>query len=82
VENSLKVFGTENYVKARDRGYVLYVEGSTDVDMLLAFAELLGHPVVDVWDNRLNSYYVQNNYPEVSLESELERVGMGYGCDA
>lgn len=79
VENSLKVFGTENYVKARDRGYILYVEGSTDVDMLLAFAELIGHPVVDVWDDRLNSYYVQNNYPEVTLESELERVGMGYG---
>jgi hypothetical protein len=79
VENSLKIFGTENYVKARDRGYVLYVEGSTDVDMLRAFAERLGHPVIDAWDDRLNSYYVQNNYPETSLESELDRVGMGYG---
>jgi hypothetical protein len=79
VENSLKIFGTENYVKARDRGYVLYVEGSTDVDMLRAFAERLGHPVIDAWDDRLNSYYVQNNYPEMSLESELDRVGMGYG---
>ncbi|MGA2809582.1 MAG: AAA family ATPase [Terracidiphilus sp.] len=79
VENSLKIFGTENYVKARDRGYVLYVEGSTDVDMLWAFAERLGHPVFEVWDERLNSYYVQNNYPEMSLESELDRVAMGYG---
>jgi hypothetical protein len=58
---------------------VLYVEGSTDVDMLRAFAERLGHPVIDAWDDRLNSYYVQNNYPETSLESELDRVGMGYG---
>jgi len=79
VENSLKIFGTENYVKARDRGYILYVEGSTDVDMLRAFAERLGHPVIDALDDRLNSYYVQNNYPELSLESELDRVGMGYG---
>lgn len=79
VENSLKMFGTENYVKARDRGYVLYVEGSTDVDMLRAFAEHLKHSAFGVWDERLNSYYVQNNYPEVSLESELDRVGNGYG---
>jgi hypothetical protein len=79
VENSLKIFGAENYVKARDRGYVLYVEGSTDIDMLRAFAELLDHPVIEVWDERLNSYYVQNSYPEITLESELDRVGMGYG---
>jgi energy-coupling factor transporter ATP-binding protein EcfA2 len=79
VENSLKVFGTENYVKARDTGYVLYVEGSTDVDMLRALAERLAHPVLEKLDERLNSYYVQNNYPEVTLESELNRVGMGYG---
>jgi len=55
VENSLKLFGTENYVKARDRGYVLYVEGSTDVDMLRAFAERLSHPAIENWDGRLNS---------------------------
>jgi ABC-type multidrug transport system ATPase subunit len=79
IENSLKLFGTENYVKAVDRGYVLYVEGSTDVDMLRAFAERLNHPVLADWDSRLNSYYVQNSYPEMSLESELDRVGMGYG---
>jgi len=80
VENSLKLFGTENYVKARDRGYVLYVEGSTDVDMLRAFAERLSHPAIENWDGRLNSYYVQNTYPELSAESELERVSMGYGA--
>ena len=58
---------------------MLYVEGSTDVDMLRALAELLDHPVLNIWDDRLNSYYVQNNYPELSLESELDRVEMGYG---
>jgi hypothetical protein len=74
------LFGAEHYVKARDRGYVLYVEGSTDVDMLRALAQRLKHPVADEWDDRLNSYYVQNTYPEQTLESELDRVGMGYGC--
>lgn len=33
IKNSLKHFGAEHYVKARERGYVLYVEGGTDVDM-------------------------------------------------
>jgi len=75
---SLKIFGTENYVKAVDKGYVLYVEGSTDVDMLRALAVCIQHPVAEKLDDRLNSYYVQNIYPERSLESELDRVEMGY----
>ena len=79
IRTSLKIFGTDNYVKARDRGYVLYVEGSTDVDMLRAFAERLNHPVISIWDERLNSYYVQNSYPSTTPESELDRVEMGYG---
>ena len=78
MEHSLKIYGTENYVKAVDRGYVLYVEGSTDVDMLRELAKLLQHPVAEAWDDRLNSYYVQNTYPEPSIESELDRVEMGY----
>ncbi len=79
IRNSLKHFGAEHYIKARERGYVLYVEGGTDVDMLRALAERLSHPVFDVWDERINSFYVQNNYPDTSLESELERVEGGFG---
>ena len=37
IRNSLKHFGAEHYVRARERGYVLYVEGGTDVDMLKAW---------------------------------------------
>lgn len=77
--NSLKHFGAEHYVKARERGYVLYVEGGTDVDMLRALAELLKHPVAEIWDERLNSFYVQNNYPDQGLDAELERVEGGFG---
>lgn len=79
IRNALKHYGAEHYVKARERGYVLYVEGSTDVDMLRALAERTGHPVAQIWDERINAYYVQDNFPEVSLESELERVEGGFG---
>jgi hypothetical protein len=79
IRNSLKHFGADHYIKARERGYVLYVEGGTDVDMLRALAERLKHPIAAVWDERINTFYVQNNYPNVSLESELERVEGGFG---
>ena len=77
--NSLKHFGAEHYVKARERGYVLYVEGGTDVDMLRALAERLDHPAAKAWDERINSFYVQNNFPNQSTESEIERVEGGFG---
>jgi ABC-type polar amino acid transport system ATPase subunit len=79
IRNSLKHFGADHYIKARERGYVLYVEGGTDVDMLRALAERLEHPIAKVWDERINSFYVQNNYPDKSLERELERVEGGFG---
>lgn len=79
IRNALKHFGAEHYVKARERGYILYVEGSTDLDILRALAERTGHPVAESWDDRLNAYYVQDNFPASSLESELVRVEGGFG---
>lgn len=79
IRNSLKHFGAEHYVKARTSGYVLYVEGGTDVDMLRGFAEKLEHPVAGIWDERINSFYVQNNYPNQDKQAELERVEGGFG---
>jgi len=79
IRNSLKHFGADHYVKARERGYVLYVEGGTDIDMLRALSERLGHPVFKLWDERINSFYVQNNYPLQSADAELERVEGGFG---
>lgn len=79
IRNSLKHFGAAHYVKARERGYVLYVEGSTDVDMLRAMAEHLGHRAAEAWDERINTFYVQNNYPEQDADAELERVEGGFG---
>lgn len=79
IRNSLKHFGADHYVKARERGYVLYVEGGTDIDMLRGLAERLQHPVADIWDERVNSFYVQNNYPLQDVDAELERVEGGFG---
>lgn len=79
IRNTLKHFGAEHYVKARERGYVLYVEGGTDLDMLRALAVAFQHDAAALWDKHINSFYVQNNYPIKSLESELERVEGGFG---
>lgn len=79
IRNSLKHFGADHYVRARERGYVLYVEGSTDIDLLRALAERLEHPVAAQWDERINSFYVQNNFPLQDMHAELERVEGGFG---
>ena len=86
ITNALKHFGAEHYVKARETGHVFYVEGSTDVDMLRAFADKIKHPVMAALDDgaRLNVYYLQDNCPAAqrSQNEELERVEGGYGMSA
>ena len=52
---SLRDFGFEQYYQAQQRGWVLYLEGSTDLAILRAFAGKLGHPVQD----KLEAPYVQ-----------------------
>lgn len=79
IRDTLKHYGAAHYLKARERGYVLYVEGGTDIDMLEALAARLGHAVSKIWDERLNVYFVQDNYPARSVESELERAEGGFG---
>lgn len=79
IRNSLKHFGADHYVRARERGYVLYVEGGTDVDMLRALAERLNHSAAEIWDERVNTFYVRNNHPSQDTDAELERVEGGYG---
>ena len=45
---SLRSIGFEQYAQAEQKGWVLYLEGSTDLAILQAFAEKLGHPAKDV----------------------------------
>ena len=80
IRNALKHYGAEHYVRALERGYVLYVEGGTDLAVLQALAERLGHRVAEVWDQRINAFYVQDNYPDPDdPDAELERVEGGFG---
>ena len=79
IRNALKHSGADHYVRAKQRGYVLYVEGSTDLDILRALARRLNHPAADAWDERINAFYVQNNFPDPNLNAELERVEGGFG---
>lgn len=83
IKAALKHFGAEHYVRAREAGCVLYVEGSTDIDMLRGFAARLRHPVAAQMEENhlLNAYYVQDNYPDATrdVEAELERVEGGFG---
>jgi predicted ATPase len=86
IRDALKHYGAEHYVRARETGHVLYVEGSTDIDMLRAFARKLGHPVADLLDEegRLNVYYLQDNFPGPARDDheQLERVEGGFGLTA
>ena len=79
IQQALKYYGAEHYLRARQRGYVLYVEGRTDIDMLRAMARKLDHPASQCWDERINAYYVQSNFPNKDLASELARVEGGFG---
>jgi hypothetical protein len=86
IRASLKHFGAEHYVRARETGHVLYVEGGTDVEILRAFARKLKHPVAGLLEDggKLNVYYLEDNVPEPerSQEAELQRVEGGYGLSA
>jgi len=44
VHKALRDVGFEHYYQAEEMGWVLYLEGSTDLSILQAFAALLHHP--------------------------------------
>ena len=59
VLKSLRDIGFEDYYLAETTGFVLYVEGATDLSLLRAFAEVLGHEASDVLE-RPFVHYVGN----------------------
>ena len=63
---SLQMIGFEEYYQAGQRGWVLYLEGSTDLAILRAFAEKLTHSAASV----LEAPYVHyvGNQPEKARE--------------
>ncbi len=56
---SLSEIGFEHYYQAEQTGWVLYLEGSTDLAILQSFAERLGHPAADILA-RSFTHYVAN----------------------
>ena len=55
VAKALKEIGFEHYLQAEEKGWVLYLEGATDLAILLALARRLQHPAADL----LQSPYVR-----------------------
>ena len=56
---SLRDIGFEDYYQAEQTGWVLYLEGSTDLAILQAFARRLGHSAATALE-RPFVYYVEN----------------------
>ncbi len=56
---SLRTIGFEEYYQAEQQGWILYLEGSTDLAILRAFAEKLSHEVINVLE-RPYVHYVGN----------------------
>lgn len=61
VLKSLKNIGFDQYVQAEQTGWVLYLEGSTDLAVLRAFAELLEHEGAKAALDRPHVVYVANS---------------------
>jgi ABC-type taurine transport system ATPase subunit len=59
VAKALKEIGFEHYLQAEEKGWVLYLEGSTDLAILLALARRLNHPAAELLENPY-VHYVAN----------------------
>ena len=62
---ALREIGFEQYYLAESKGWILYLEGSTDLAILKAFAETLGHPARTVLESPFVNY-VCNQVSKVS----------------
>ena len=65
VLKALKDIGFEHYYQAEQTGWVLYLEGSSDLAILRAFAEQIGHPEAIRALERPFVHYVANQPSEV-----------------
>ena len=66
VIKALKEIGFEHYYQAEETGWVLYLEASTDLAILRAFAERLDHPAKDALERPFVHYV--GNQPQKALE--------------
>ncbi len=75
MKKSLRSFGIEHYVKAKINPKIIYVESSTDLEILKRLAKLLDHKSYEILSLPINYYYTQNPFGEESLENKLDRIG-------
>jgi ABC-type taurine transport system ATPase subunit len=67
VLKSLQDIGFDQYYQAEEKGWVLYVEGSTDLSILQTFAKTLDHDA-QAYLERPFVKYVETNLPERARE--------------
>lgn len=65
VLKALSSIGFEDYYRAEQKGWILYLEGETDLRILHAFAEKLQHPVKQALENPLVKYIGTDNPKEM-----------------
>jgi energy-coupling factor transporter ATP-binding protein EcfA2 len=63
VLKSLKEIGFDQYYQAEQKGWVLYLEGSTDLAILQAFAAILNHKAAQILELPF-VHFVQTNLPQ------------------
>ena len=68
LKKALTDIGWEKYYLARLKQHILYLEGSTDLEMLKQFAHQLGHPA-EAFLQQANVNYVGVNVPHKATEN-------------
>ncbi|MDR1895912.1 MAG: ATP-binding protein [Prevotellaceae bacterium] len=68
IKRALTEIGWEKYYLAKVKGHVLYLEGSTDLQMLLCFANKLQHGVEPLL-RVANVQYTSDNVPETAIKN-------------
>ena len=77
VFKALAEIGFENYLQAAQQGWVLYLEGSTDLAILRAFSQRLGHRATSVLE-RPFVHYVGNQ----PMQARQHFYGLREACPA
>ncbi|TAF94041.1 MAG: ATP-binding cassette domain-containing protein [Cytophagia bacterium] len=68
IKKALTEIGWEKYYLAKQKNHVLYVEGSTDLQMLLEFAKKLNHQVEPIL-RLANVQYTGDNVPNTAVQN-------------
>ena len=76
IKATLKNFGVEHYYNAFVSKRLLIVEGSTDVEMLRAFAKKINHPVKDILEGPVFTFYTQDVNPKETSGDRIERMSI------